>query len=226
MIYFSNCALVKYDTMHVMVFFSQQLQGAETEFSSLTKLSHPNIVHYICMNLKEREDSIVVDILVEHISGFSLSTYLHKETPVPIEQLRHYVSQILSALDYLHNNSVVHKVLCASSILVDAEGNVKVTDYSISKRLADICKADVFEQTKVRFSEDSLPSKPGKKGDVWSLGLLLLSLSQGQVTKEYPVAVPNNLPAEFQDFLEKYVFAAFLYLFLFDLFFFFFFLKT
>ncbi|NXP47980.1 E2AK4 kinase, partial [Heliornis fulica] len=183
----------------------KQLQGAETEFNSLTKLSHPNIVHYKCMNLKERNDSIVVDILVEHISGCSLSTYLRKETPVPVEQLRHYASQILSALDYLHNNSVVHKVLCASSVLVDAEGNIKVTDYSISKRLADICKADVFEQTKVRFSEDGLPSKPGKKGDIWSLGLLLLSLSQGQVTKEYPVAVPTNLPADFQDFLEKCV---------------------
>uniref|UniRef100_A0A8C3VLZ7 non-specific serine/threonine protein kinase n=1 Tax=Catharus ustulatus TaxID=91951 RepID=A0A8C3VLZ7_CATUS len=183
----------------------KQLQGTETEFSSLTKLSHPNIVHYKCMNLKERDDSIVVDILVEHISGCSLSTYLNKKTPVPVEQLRHYVIQILSALDYLHNNSVVHKVLCASSVLVDAEGNVKVTDYSISKRLADICKADVFEQTKVRFSEDGLPNKPGKKGDVWCLGLLLLSLSQGQVTKEFPVAVPTNLPADFQDFLEKCV---------------------
>ncbi|RMC00444.1 hypothetical protein DUI87_23054 [Hirundo rustica rustica] len=183
----------------------KQLQGAETEFSSLTKLSHPNIVHYKCMNLKERDDSIVVDILVEHISGCSLSAYLHKETPVPVEQLRHYVIQILSALDYLHNNSVVHKVLCASSILLDAEGNIKVTDYSISKRLADICKADVFEQTKVRFSEDGLPNKPGKKGDVWRLGLLLLSLSQGQVTKEFPVVVPTNLPADFQDFLEKCV---------------------
>ncbi|XP_064316192.1 eIF-2-alpha kinase GCN2 isoform X3 [Phalacrocorax carbo] len=183
----------------------KQLQGAETEFSSLTKLSHPNIVHYKCMNLKERDDSIVVDILVEHISGCSLSTYLDKETPIPVEQLRHYAAQILSALDYLHNNSVVHKVLCASSIVVDAEGNVKVTDYSISKRLADICKADVFEQTKVHFSEDRLPSKPGKKGDVWSLGLLLLSLSQGQVTKDYPVAVPTSLPADFQDFLEKCV---------------------
>ncbi|NWH74848.1 E2AK4 kinase, partial [Piaya cayana] len=183
----------------------KQLQGAETEFSSLTKLSHPNIVRYKCMNLKERDDSIVVDILVEHISGCSLSTYLHKGTPVPVEQLRHYVIQILSALDYLHNNSVVHKVLCAASILVDAEGNIKVTDYSISKRLADICKADVFEQTKVHFSEDGLPSKPGKKGDIWSLGLLLLSLSQGQVTKEYPVAVPTNVPADFRDFLEKCV---------------------
>lgn len=157
------------------------------------------------MNLKERDDSIVVDILVEHISGCSLSTYLHKETPVPVEKLRHYVTQILSALDYLHNNSVVHKVLCASSILVDAEGNVKVTDYSISKRLADICKADIFEQTKVHFSDNGLPSKPGKKGDVWSLGLLLLSLSQGQEAKEFPVAVPATLPADFQDFLGRYV---------------------
>lgn len=157
------------------------------------------------MNLKEQDDSIVVDILVEHISGCSLSTYLHKETPVPTEQLRHYVTQILAALDYLHSNSVVHKGLCASSVLVDAEGSIKVTDYSISKRLADICKADVFEQTKVRFSEDGLPSKLGKKGDVWSLGLLLLSLSQGQITKEYPVAIPTSLPADFQDFLEKYV---------------------
>uniref|UniRef100_A0A8C3N2Y5 non-specific serine/threonine protein kinase n=2 Tax=Geospiza parvula TaxID=87175 RepID=A0A8C3N2Y5_GEOPR len=183
----------------------KQLQGAETEFNSLVKLSHPNIVHYKCMNLQERDNSIVVDILVEYISGCSLSTYLDKETPVPVEQLRHYVIQILSALDYLHNNSVVHKVLCASSVLVDAEGNIKVTDYSISKRLADICKADVFEQTKVRFSEDGLPYKPGKKGDVWRLGLLLLSLSQGQVTKEFPVAVPTSLPADFQDFLEKCV---------------------
>ncbi|NWU95052.1 E2AK4 kinase, partial [Upupa epops] len=181
----------------------KQLQGAETEFSSLTKLSHPNIVHYKCMNLEKRDDSIVVDILVEHISGCSLSTYLDKETPVPVEQLRHYGFQILSALDYLHSNSVVHKVLYASSIVVDAEGNVKVTDYSISKRLADICKADVFEQTKVRFSEDCLPSKLGKKGDVWNLGLLLLSLSQGQINKEYPVAIPTSLPADFQDFLEK-----------------------
>ncbi|NXG48007.1 E2AK4 kinase, partial [Psilopogon haemacephalus] len=183
----------------------KQLQGAETEFSSLMKLSHPNIVHYKCLTLKERDESIVVHMLVEHVGGCSLATHLDKETPVPVEQLRHYVIQILAALDYLHSNSVVHKVLCASSVLVDAEGNVKVTDYSISKRLADICKADVFEQPKVHFSENGLPSKPGKKGDIWSLGLLLLSLSQGRVTKEYPVAVPTTLPADFQDFLQKCV---------------------
>ncbi|XP_060616148.2 eIF-2-alpha kinase GCN2 [Anolis sagrei] len=183
----------------------KQIQGAEAEFNSLMKLSHPNIVRYLSMNFKEHRDSIVVDILVEHISGSSLSVYLEKEIPLPMDQLRNYTTQLLSALDYLHNNSVVHKVLSVSSISVDAEGNLKLTDYSISKRLADICKEDVFEQTKVRFSEDALPNKPGKKGDIWRLGLMLLALSQGQEVKEYPVTIPNDLPADFQDFLKKCV---------------------
>ncbi|XP_004712755.1 eIF-2-alpha kinase GCN2 [Echinops telfairi] len=183
----------------------KQIQGAEAEFSSLAKLSHPNIVRYIAMNLRERDHSITVDIVVEHIAGVSLATHLSHAGPVPMHQLRKYASQLLAGLEYLHGNSVVHKVLRASSVLVDAEGTVKITDYSISKRLADICKEDVFEQTRVRFSDSALPYKTGKKGDVWHLGLLLLALSQGQECEEYPVVIPSDLPADFQDFLKKCV---------------------
>nr|XP_030698930.1 eIF-2-alpha kinase GCN2 isoform X2 [Globicephala melas] len=183
----------------------KQIQGAETEFNSLVKLSHPNIVRYFAMNLKEQDDSIVVDILAEHTNGVSLSAHLSHSGPIPGHQLRRYATQLLSGLDYLHSNSVVHKVLSASNVLVDAEGTIKITDYSISKRLADICKEDVFEQTRVRFSDSALPYKTGKKGDVWRLGLLLLSLSQGQECEEYPVTIPSDLPADFQDFLKKCV---------------------
>ncbi|XP_027278017.1 eIF-2-alpha kinase GCN2 isoform X4 [Cricetulus griseus] len=183
----------------------KQIQGAETEFSSLVKLSHPNVVRYFAMNSREQEDSIVVDILAEHISGISLAAHLSHSGPIPMHQLRKYTAQLLAGLDYLHSNSVVHKFLSTSSVLVDAEGTVKITDYSISKRLADICKEDVFEQTRVRFSDSALPYKTGKKGDVWRLGLLLLSLSQGQECAEYPVTIPSDLPADFQDFLKKCV---------------------
>ncbi|KAM8783920.1 eIF-2-alpha kinase GCN2 isoform 4-T6 [Rhynchonycteris naso] len=184
----------------------KQIQGAETEFNSLVKLSHPNVVRYFAMNLKEQDDSIVVYILVEHFPGVSLAAHLSQSGgPIPMHQLRRYAAQLLSGLDYLHSNSVVHKVLNTSSVLVDAEGTIKITDYSISKRLADICKEDVFEQTRVRFSDSALPYKTGKKGDVWHLGLLLLSLSQGQECREYPVTIPSDLPADFQDFLKKCV---------------------
>lgn len=147
----------------------------------------------------------MVNLLLEHVAGTNLHQSLTGQTPVPLDKLCHYTSQLMAALNYLHSNSVVHKQLGASSVLLDSEGNIRLTDYSLSKRFADICKEDIFEQARVRFSEDTaMPTKAGKKGDVWNLGLMLLALSQGKEVKEYPVTVPSSLPADFQDFLQKY----------------------
>ncbi|KAJ8290413.1 hypothetical protein GJAV_G00012550 [Gymnothorax javanicus] len=183
----------------------KQIQGVECELHSLLKLEHPHLVHYTALSSRQQEDCLVVDLLVEHVSGCSLAQNLARNVPLDPERIRQLSAQLLSALNYLHANSVVHKQLSASSVLLDPEGNVRLTDYSLSKRLADICKEDIFEQAHVRFSDNALPAKIGKKGDVWSLGLLLLGLSLGREIKEYPVSVPNTLPAQFQDFLNRCV---------------------
>ncbi|XP_077394275.1 eIF-2-alpha kinase GCN2 [Festucalex cinctus] len=184
----------------------KQIHAAENEFNSLLRLEHPNLVHYRALSSREKEDCLVVDLLVEHVAGINLNQSLINHSPVPLDKLCHYTAQLLAALDYLHSNSVVHKHLGTSSVLVDSEGNVRLTDYSLSKRFSDICKEDIFEQAHVRFSEDTaMPTRMGKKGDVWNLGLMLLSLSQGKEAKEYPVTVPSNLPADFKDFLQKCV---------------------
>lgn len=195
---------LKYD-INVHALIPLQIHGAESEFNSLLKLEHPNLVHYKALSSTEKDDCLVVDLLVEHVPGINLSQSLVSHAAVPLDKLCHYAAQLLAALDYLHSNSVVHKQLGASSVLLDAEGNVRLTDYSLSKRLADICTDDIFEQAHVRFSEDTaMPTKTGKKGDVWNLGLMLLALSQGKEVKEYPVTVPASLPADFQDFLNRY----------------------
>ncbi|XP_063764611.1 eIF-2-alpha kinase GCN2 isoform X3 [Eleginops maclovinus] len=184
----------------------KQIHGAENEFNSLLRLDHPNLMRYMALSSTEKEDCLMVNLLVEHVPGVNLTQSLVTQTPIPLDKLCHYTAQLLAALDYLHSNSVVHKQLGASSVLVDSEGNVRLTDYSLSKRFADICKEDIFEQAHVRFSEDTaMPTKTGKKGDVWNLGLMLLALSQGKEVQEYPVTVPASLPADFQDFVHKCV---------------------
>ncbi|XP_073339197.1 eIF-2-alpha kinase GCN2 [Pagrus major] len=182
----------------------KQIHGAENEFNSLLRLDHPNLVHYTALSSTEKEDCLVVNMLVEYVAGINLNQSLTSHSPISLDKLCHYTSELLAALDYLHSNSVVHKHLGASSVLVDSAGHVRLTDYSLSKRFADICKEDIFEQAHVRFSEDTvMPTRTGKKGDVWNLGLMLLALSQGKELKEYPVTVPASLPADFQDFLHK-----------------------
>uniref|UniRef100_UPI0037E73EBF eIF-2-alpha kinase GCN2 isoform X2 n=1 Tax=Semicossyphus pulcher TaxID=241346 RepID=UPI0037E73EBF len=182
----------------------KQIHAAENEFHSLLRLDHPNLVQYMALSSSEKEDCLVVNLLVEHVPGINLNQSLVTQSPVPLDKLCQYAAQLLAALDYLHSNSVVHKQLGASSVLLDSEGNVRLTDYSLSKRFSDICKEDIFEQAHVRFSEETaMPTKMGKKGDIWNLGLMLLALSQGKEVKEYPVTVPTSLPADFQDFLNK-----------------------
>uniref|UniRef100_A0A8C7M9E7 eIF-2-alpha kinase GCN2 n=1 Tax=Oncorhynchus kisutch TaxID=8019 RepID=A0A8C7M9E7_ONCKI len=184
----------------------KQIHGAESELNSLLKLEHPNLVHYQALSSSERDDCLVVDLLVEYVGvSSSLSQSLASQTAIPLERLRLLTTQLLAALDYLHSNSVVHKQLGASSVLLDHQGNVRLTDYSLSKRLGDICNEDIFVQARVHFCEDMLPTKAGKKGDVWSMGLMLLALSQGKEVREYPVSVPTSLPADFQDFLNRCV---------------------
>ncbi|XP_073683302.1 eIF-2-alpha kinase GCN2 isoform X1 [Garra rufa] len=183
----------------------KQIQGAESELNSLLKLSHPHLVHYQALSCVERDDCLVVDLLAEHVPGSSLAQVLSAGAPVPIDQLRRHAVQLVSALDYLHANSVVHKQLNPSCVLLDSQGDVRLADYSLAKRLADVCKEDIFQQGHVRFSEDALPTRSGKKGDVWSLGLLLLALAEGREVKEYPVTLPSNLPTDLHDFLHKCV---------------------
>eukprot|EP00063_Salmo_salar_P091107 XP_014065942.1 PREDICTED: eukaryotic translation initiation factor 2-alpha kinase 4-like isoform X3 [Salmo salar] len=184
----------------------KQIHGAESELNSLLKLKHPNLVHYQALSSSERDDCLVVDLLVEHVGvSSSLSQSLSSQTAIPLERLHLHTTQLLAALDYLHSNSVVHKQLGASSVLLDHLGNVRLTDYSLSKRLGDLCKEDIFQEACVRFCEDTVPTKAGKKGDVWSLGLMLLALSQGEEVREFPVSVPTSLPADFQDFLNRCV---------------------
>ncbi|KAI7805015.1 putative eukaryotic translation initiation factor 2-alpha kinase 4, partial [Triplophysa rosa] len=183
----------------------KQIHGAESELNSLLKLHHPNLVHYQGLSCIERDDCLMVDLLAEHVPGSSLAQNVSSNVPMPIDQLRHHAIQLVSALDFLHSNSVVHKQLNASCVLLDAHGDVRLSDYSLAKRLSDVCKEDIFEQGHVRFCEDALPTRPGKKGDVWSLGLMMLALAQGQEVKEYPVSIPTTLPADLQDFLNRCV---------------------
>jgi serine/threonine protein kinase len=43
-------------------------------------------------------------------------------------------SQILSAVNYCHNNRVVHRDLKSENLLLDAEGNIKLADFGFSNR--------------------------------------------------------------------------------------------
>ncbi|XP_037789981.1 eIF-2-alpha kinase GCN2-like [Penaeus monodon] len=116
-----------------------KFSAQEKEMSSLLRLSHDNLVGYLGMKLNCREkDGVDVYILQEYVQGMSMKYYIHHQIPLNEASLRHVTEGTLKALNYLHQNNVVHRDLRDSSIYLDNRSHVvRVADYGVERRIVE-----------------------------------------------------------------------------------------
>ncbi|XP_075532445.1 eukaryotic translation initiation factor 2 alpha kinase Gcn2 [Dermacentor variabilis] len=163
----------------------------EQELQTLMKLKHTNLVHYIGSLYNPEQRTFYV--LQEFVKGCPLSSFIAQGIPLDVALLRSYTTGILQALQYLHCNSVVHKDLKESSIFVDCYGVVKVADFSIPRKIVDLC---------LPASYDAGPAcKSKKKNDILQFGKVLISLLRGEHATS--TDIPSSLSLDARDFLER-----------------------
>ncbi|XP_071832965.1 eIF-2-alpha kinase GCN2-like isoform X2 [Apostichopus japonicus] len=182
----------------------KSLASVEQELLSLLKLSHPNLVHYLAMNSSQGKDSTTVQLLMEFVGSSTLRHKIRSGRRVPFSILRQYAVDLLSALSYLHKKAVVHKQLSPGSVFLDVSGQLKLANYSICRRLNDLCEVMSEGKQSVRFSEEkTFGARGGKKGDVLKYGLILLGVLKEDPDVQMPCEIPQDLPPELKDFLER-----------------------
>jgi serine/threonine protein kinase len=92
--------------------------------------------------------------------------------------------QVLTGLEYLHSQRILHRDIKPGNILLNENGAVKLCDFGISSLYGE---EDHSLQTTVvgtsRFmSPERLRAKPyGRASDIWSFGLVVLELWKGEI---------------------------------------------
>ncbi|XP_076299172.1 eukaryotic translation initiation factor 2 alpha kinase Gcn2 isoform X2 [Lasioglossum baleicum] len=180
---------------------TKQIGSLEQEMNHLYKLYHPNLVHYINMKYLLNGDETVVYILQEFVIGTTCSFFLLENIPVDIDLLRYLATGILNALNYLHDNNVVHKDLRDTSIYIDRTGTVKLSDYSLNKRLSDIYQTCTVVKPEQDFP--SIQGRGGKKADIYRFGVLMFSLLNGAIASGDKIDPTMINQPDLQDFLHK-----------------------
>lgn len=118
---------------------------------------------------------------------------------------RDVITQILLALEYMHNNGYVHRDIKPANVLYYGKGHVKLCDFGYSKKYIK-CDEHITRLNSLYFRAPELlgPTVPnGPPSDIWSAGCVLHYIMTGDVVSSYVDAgKPNeevmSLPARDQ----------------------------
>jgi serine/threonine protein kinase len=114
-----------------LAFNEKFLDRFEQEAKTIASLNHPNIV-----NVFEVIDEFSTRFIVmEKLHGQDLAAILEEKGAFSLEQTREILFQVASALQYAHNHGekgIVHRDIKPSNIVIDAYGNIKLTDFGVA----------------------------------------------------------------------------------------------
>ncbi|XP_076248427.1 ribosomal protein S6 kinase beta-1 isoform X1 [Calliopsis andreniformis] len=120
-------------------------------------------------------------LILEYLCGGELFTYLDREGIFLEDTACFYLSEIILALQHLHNQGIIYRDLKPENILLDGEGHVKLTDFGLCKEhIQEGTVTHTFCGTIEYMAPEILTrSGHGKAVDWWSLGALMFDMLTG-----------------------------------------------
>ncbi len=155
-------------------------------------LSHANVVQVLDLG---QEDTLQqVYIATEYVNGLDLARArdlaVRTQTPWPFELSMFIAAEIANGLDYAHRRkdynfnllNLVHRNLTPYNVMLSIEGDVKISDFGISRALDRIPPIDDEERKRriLYSAPEVVRGEPyGQSCDVFSLGVILYELLTG-----------------------------------------------
>ncbi|XP_057767846.1 CBL-interacting serine/threonine-protein kinase 6-like [Salvia miltiorrhiza] len=155
------------------------MEQVKREISVMKLVHHPNIVElHEVMASKTK-----IYFAMELVRGGELFARISRGR-LREDAARSYFQQLISAIDFCHSRGVYHRDLKPENLLLDDQGNLKVTDFGLSA-LPDHLRQDGLLHTTCGTPAYVAPEVIGRKGydgakaDIWSCGVILFVLLAG-----------------------------------------------
>ena len=168
----------------------QLVRRFRREAQATTQLMHPNIVDIFDVD----EDHDNHFIVMEYIAGMDLKAYINHAAPLPLSIVVRMMLQILSAISHAHGQHIIHRDIKPQNVLIDAEGNAKITDFGIAMALFETSMTQTnttLGSVHYLSPEQARGGVATPKSDVYSLGIMLYEMITGILPfdGESPVAI-------------------------------------
>src|SRR5262245_59744343 len=177
------------------------------EARAIAKLQHRNIVTVF----EFAEENTTPYIVMEFLQGASLASRMKSPLPISLEDKLNIVSQLCDALNYAHEQGVVHRDVKPANVFLLPDGSVKLLDFGIAKVQISTQMTrtrDVLGSVSYMSPEQADGAGPTDgRSDIFSTGGLLYELLTGRkpFDSDAPTAtilkILNEQPTPVTDFV-------------------------
>lgn len=158
---------------HRFIYDEQMQNQFAQEARLLTGLVHPNVVSLRETFLACRTRFLVLDLC----NGCDLHQLIVARSPLEESTVRAIVGQIASGLLCAHRAGVIHRDLKPGNVLVDLDGQVRLTDFGLSKLLgSEIGNRRAVGTPSYMPPEQFLTDQVGPECDWYALGCLIYEM--------------------------------------------------
>lgn len=142
-------------------------------------LRHENVVQLV----SHFENDNFSFVMLEACLNTSLSQLLEERGKITINEVRFFVSHLLSGLDYIHSNKIIHRDIKPANLLLDLNMKTKIADFGLAVRCDDsISKRKSFCGTTPYMAPEIIELNGfDMKSDIWAVGVTAYSLVFGKL---------------------------------------------
>jgi serine/threonine protein kinase len=163
------------------------------EAEAVARLQHPNIIQIYDIG----EQNGLPFFSLEFCSGGSLANKLNG-TPLPGRQAAAVVEKLARAMEAAHREKIIHRDLKPANVLLTAEGEPKITDFGLAKRLdaAGQTQSGSVMGTPSYMAPEQASGRNkdiGPTTDVYQLGAILYELLTGRPPFRAPTPLDTVL---------------------------------